>query len=187
MIPKWMERGEGTLVSDRGAWVVDGVYSLWNIVTNDDMTYRCKLGHVASAATEPGVGGSWGTVWELWGPAGNVWGNKALDVIFDGGNEVLATGVRAMVEIPFAMKITSGKLFSLDGTSGSIQIDLWKDSYANFPPTIADNIKTFSLVSGVKSSESVTLNLVAGDIVLFNINSVTNIKLACLSLMVEAI
>ncbi len=187
MILKLLQRNEGTLISHRGAWVLGNIFSFWNVVENDDVTYRCKLGHVAAAENEPGSGASWATYWEIWGPAGNVWGNKALNIIFDGGGVVLTTGIKSMVEVPFAMRITSGKLFSLDGTSGSIQIDLWKDGYANFPPTTEDNIKTFSLVSGVKSSESVTLNLAAGDIILFNINSVTSIKLACLSLMLGAI
>jgi hypothetical protein len=183
MIRKLLERNAGTIIYHRGAWVLGNIFSLWNIVENDDTTYRCKLGHVAEADNEPGTGAYWSTYWEVWGPAGNVWGNRALNIIFDGGGVVLTTGVKAMVEVPFALKITSGKIFSLDGTSGSIQIDLWKDSYANFPPTSGDNIKSFSLVSGVKSSESVSLTLAQGDSILFNIDSVTSIKLACLSLI----
>jgi len=185
MIQKFQEALSGTLIRDMGAWVLGGNYSAWNVVEHNDTTYRCTLGHVASAATEPGVGGSWGTVWEVWGPAGNIWGNRALSIIFDGGGAVLTTGIKAMIVAPFDMHISNGKLFSLDGTSGSIEIQLWKDSYANFPPTSADNIQTFSLSSAIKSSANVDLDVLQGDIILFQIESVTSIKIAGLSLMVD--
>lgn len=183
MIRKFLERAEGTLMRYRGAWVLGATYAVWDIITNDGMTYYCKLGHTAAAADEPGTGASWTTCWEAWGPAGAVWGNRALNIIFDGGGVALTTGVKAMVEVPFPMKITSGKLFSLDGTSGSIHICLLKDTYANFPPTSGDNIHTFLINSAIKSSESVNLTLAQGDIILFNIDYVASIKIACLSLM----
>lgn len=183
MISKFLRRSEGTIILHRGAWAYGSTYSSWNVVTNGGMSYYCKLGHIAYSSTEPGSGASWTTYWEQWGPAGNVWGNRALNVIFDGGGVTLVTGIKAMVEVPFAMRITSGKLFSLDGTSGSIFVDLWADSYANFPPTVADKIQTFYFSNTTKSSTSVNLPLTAGDIILFYVSSVTSIKLACLSLM----
>lgn len=186
MITRFQEALSGTLIRHMGAWVLGGVYTTWNVVEHNDMTYRCTTGHVAAAATEPGVGGSWGTVWEVWGPAGNIWGNRALNIIFDGGGVVLTTGVKAMFEAPYDLQISSGKLFSLDNTSGSIEVQLWKGTYTN-PPTSAGNIHTFSLSSAAKSSKAVDLELSTGDIIFFKIESVTSIKIACLSLMVGPI
>jgi len=183
MIEAYIRRNEGDVINYRGSWAAGSVYDSWNVVINNSMTYYCKLGHTASTNNKPGEGASWTTYWESWGPAGVIWGNRALNIMFDGGGVALTTGVKAMIEVPFPLKITSGKLFSLDGTSGSIQISLWKDTYANFPPTSSDNIHTFLIYNAIKSSESVNLTLAQGNIILFNIDYVANIKIACLSLM----
>lgn len=54
---------DGTLVVKRGAWASGNNYETGNIVNNTG-TYYCKAPHTSAAATEPGVGVDWATVWE---------------------------------------------------------------------------------------------------------------------------
>lgn len=63
MDERYYLRGEGLLVVDRGAWASGEDYVAGNLVQNSG-SYICTVGHTASAATEPGVGASWATVWK---------------------------------------------------------------------------------------------------------------------------
>lgn len=99
----------------------------------------------------------------------------------DNGASVLATGIKGDIRIPFAATLTKWSL--LPDVSGSIQIDLWKDTYANYPPTVADTITASAkpLISSATKNESSTLtgwttSVSAGDIIRVNIDSVTSIK-----------
>jgi hypothetical protein len=49
----------------KGAWATATAYSARHLVTNGtpSVTYRCTAAHTAAAATEPGVGADWETVW----------------------------------------------------------------------------------------------------------------------------
>lgn len=48
-----------------GGWVTGTIYALQDGVANSGQTYVCKLAHTAGAASEPGVGASWATYWDL--------------------------------------------------------------------------------------------------------------------------
>jgi hypothetical protein len=112
---------------------------------------------------------------------------------FSNGGAVLNTGVQdaAYKDIPFDCEIVSARMFG--GPSGSVEIDLWVDTYANYPPTVADTIVAAappSISGGVKSEDTSltgwTKTLAAGSGILPNINSVTNMTWAKLVLLVEA-
>jgi hypothetical protein len=62
----------------------------------------------------------------------------SVTFIIDGAGSVISTGEKGFLEIPFAFTIT-GWTIAAD-QSGSIVVDVWKDTYANFPPTVADTI-----------------------------------------------
>ena len=73
-------------VQSQGAWTTATAYAVNNLVTNGGSSYIATSAHTSGASTEPGVGGSWETVWIVaadkgdtgdTGPAGN-------DGIFDG-------------------------------------------------------------------------------------------------------
>lgn len=51
--------------SPAGAWLDEEDYAVQNIVTNDGSAYIATAAHTAAAATEPGVGADWATVWQL--------------------------------------------------------------------------------------------------------------------------
>jgi hypothetical protein len=109
----------------------------------------------------------------------------AVQFIIDGGGSAITTGVKGDIQIPFACTITAARL--LADQSGAIAVAVWKDTYANFPPTSADLIDTFSIAaSGVKSEETgLNLTIAAGSILRFNVNSCTSITRATLVLVVE--
>lgn len=120
----------------------------------------------------------------------NINGTNGIGYTIDGGGAAIATGVAGTgVQVPFACTITSATL--LADQTGSIVIDIWKDSYANFPPTVADTICASAkptISSGVKSTDSTltgwTKTIAAGDILYFNVDSVTSIQTVTLTLTV---
>ena len=110
--------------------------------------------------------------------------------VADGGGSEIETGLQSWVKVPFACEIQSVTL--LADQTGSIQIDIWKDTYANYPPTDADSITgtTPPSISSSNKSEDTTLSgwtktINAGDILLFNVDSVSTIQRAVLILKVK--
>jgi hypothetical protein len=108
-------------------------------------------------------------------------------VILNGGGSVIPLGVQAGVKVP-AGTITAWEAGSDDNTTGSIVVDLWADTYANFPPTVADTItgsEKPTISSGVKGTDT-SLASGAGWVIanpswiLFNVDSVTDLLLVSL-------
>lgn len=110
----------------------------------------------------------------------------AVGYTITGGGAVITTGVAGVgLRVPFACTINSVTL--LASPSGSIVIDIWKDTYANFPPTVADSICASAkptISSGVKSEDTTltgwTTSIAAGDVLYFNVDScstITNVVL----------
>lgn len=92
------------------------------------------------------------------------------------------------VIVPFAGTITSVTL--LADQSGSIAFDIWKDTYANFPPTVDDSIVASAppTISSATKSQDTTLTgwttaVAAGDILRFYVDGeVTTITRCTLAL-----
>ena len=107
----------------------------------------------------------------------------------DNGANVIPTGVNGNLVVPFACTITQWTL--LANESGSIVIDIWKDSYANYPPVVGDSITASAkpTISSATKGQSSTLtgwttSFLAGDILRFNVDSVTSIKAVDINLVV---
>lgn len=116
--------------------------------------------------------------------------DAAIEFIIDGGGVAITTGIKGDIEVPFACTIVRSTL--LADQSGSIVVDVWKDSYANFPATDADSITASAppTISTATNSQDTTLtgwttSLAKGDILRFNVDSCTSITRATLSLLVE--
>lgn len=136
------------------------------------------------AASDPGDTAVAGAVGEP-ADAGHVHArlNETLVVNFviDGGGSAITTGIKGDVYCPFAFTITSVVL--LADTGGAIVVDIWEDSYANFPPTDADSITASApptiAATGDKSKDSTLTGwstAVAADAVLrFNVDSIATI------------
>ena len=106
----------------------------------------------------------------------NLFGTGALEFIIDGGGDVISTGIAGDLEVPFACTITAVRLFADQDCTAVV--DIWKDTYANFPATDADTI-TASAVPGTSAADTDqdttltgwTTTITAGDILRFNVDS----------------
>lgn len=109
-------------------------------------------------------------------------GSAAVGYTINGNSATIATGVAGIgLQVPFACTINSVTL--LADRSGSIVIDIWKDTYANYPPTVADSICASAkptISSSTKSTDSTltgwTKTISAGDVLYFNVDSCTSIQ-----------
>lgn len=103
-----------------------------------------------------------------------------INFIIDGGGGAITTGVKGDIEIPFACTVNSWTI--LADQTGSIVVDVWKDTYANFPPTAADSIagtEKPTLSSAAKNQDlslsTWTTSISAGDILRFNVDSASTV------------
>ena len=147
--------------------------------------------------TDEGVTERWnGSGWETFSGGGGGAGVRvgAVGIIFDGGGAALTPGVKGFLEVPFACTITAVTLLSTDPAvlNGSIVVDIWKDTYANYPPVVGDSITGSAkpTIAGATKSRSTTLTgwttaIAAGDILGFKIDSVTTLQRVLLSLTVQ--
>lgn len=109
----------------------------------------------------------------------------------DNAGSVITTGEKKLTTTPMPVggTIVGWTLLSIDDTSGSITLDIWKDSYANYPPTVADTITASakpSITTATKNTSSTltgwTTTFSAGDIFRINVDSVTSLKYVILAL-----
>jgi hypothetical protein len=112
-----------------------------------------------------------------------------ITFIIDGGGSAITTGIKGYLEIPFACTITAAR--ALADQSGSIVVDVWKDTFANYPPTDADSITASAPVTITTDTDSEdetltgwTTSVSAGDILGFNVDSVTTVERVTISLTV---
>lgn len=112
---------------------------------------------------------------------------RTVQAQFGDLSTVIAVGTRAWVRVPVAGTIT--KVTMTAEPSGSAVVDIWKDTYANFPPTIADTITAAAkptISAAVKSENSTltgwTTSVAAGDILMFNVDSCSTITRLNLSI-----
>lgn len=114
---------------------------------------------------------------------------SSITFIIDGGGSAITTGAKGFLEIPFACAITGWTI--LADQSGSIVVDVWKDTYANFPPTVDDTIAGSEKPTLATAQKNQDLNLTTWtkavairDILAFNVDSVTTVTRVTLDLIV---
>jgi len=96
---------------------------------------------------------------------------------------------KAWVKVPWDCTITDWTVTA--DASGDCVLDLWKDSYANFPPLVADTITASAkpTLSTAQKATSATLtgwttSLTAGDYLLCNVDSASTATIIYLTLSV---
>ncbi len=106
------------------------------------------------------------------------------------GGSTIATGIKAYRRIPFACRIVKATV--LLEQSGSIVWDIWKDTYANYPPTVADTITASAkptVTTATKSEDSTltgwTRSIAAGDVLGVKVDSITTAAWSALILDVQ--
>lgn len=114
----------------------------------------------------------------------------ALVMVVDAGDSVIAIGPSHSYEVPFPGTITGWTLLA-NGT-GSIELDIWKSTYASYPPTVAGSIvggNYPALVGGSKNQDSVlsawNKTLAEGDVLRLNVRSCSGITKVTLTLHVQ--
>lgn len=107
----------------------------------------------------------------------------------DGGGSAITTGIKGDIQMDFGCAINAATL--LADQTGSIVLDLWKDIYANYPPTVSDTITASAkptLSSATKSQDTTltgwTVNVNAGDIIRVNVDSAATVTRVLLALKV---
>ncbi len=126
---------------------------------------------------------------------GTAWASAAqtlrvLGLTLDGAGANINTGVKGYVRCPFAGTITKWTLLSTN--IGNVVVDLWRDTYANFPPNVSDTITASAKpnLSSSNKAEATTLTgwnttVLAGDVFGFNVDSVANITRVILELEIQ--
>jgi hypothetical protein len=122
-------------------------------------------------------------------------GLRTFGVTVDAGSDPLTIGLKAFSPpMAFAGKIVSWSILSSDPavTSGSVVFDIWKDVFANYPPTVADTITAAAkpTLTTATAAQSATLTgwtttFAVGDIFAFKIDSVTSLKCVTLTLVAQ--
>jgi len=116
-------------------------------------------------------------------------GVVAINYVIDGGGAAIGTGIKGDLEVPFACHVNRWTL--LADQHGSIVVDVWRDSYANFPPTDADSMPgttNMPAISGTVAAQCTNLSgwgtqgIASGDILRYNVDSCTLIERCTLAL-----
>lgn len=104
-----------------------------------------------------------------------------IQFVVDGGGTAITTGQKAHYEVPFDCTVVGWGIYA--DQSGSIVIDIWKDTYANFPPAIGDTITGSEkpTLSSSQKNQDLTLTtwtttLSKGDILAFNVDSASTVQ-----------
>ncbi len=108
--------------------------------------------------------------------------------VIGNGSSAITTGVKGYFRVPVKCEIQSFEL--VGDVSGSIKIDVWVDTYANFPPTNADTItdgnepelSSAQKIQDTDLSNWDTVALAAGAWVGINVDSAATITQATLAL-----
>lgn len=119
-------------------------------------------------------------------------GAKTTTLVFviDGGGATITTGIKGDLG-PFDFPCAIQAVTLLADQSGSIVVDIWKDTYANYPAVVGDSITASAkptLSTEVKSQDTTltgwTTTIAAGDTLRFNVDSITTCQRVVVALKV---
>jgi hypothetical protein len=159
-----------------------------DLVANDGTTnVRVPVGSTgrvltADPSAAPGVS------WQIPALAPAV--TRAITFVIDGGGAVITTGIKADCTVPYACTISAWTL--LADQAGSTVVDIWKDTYGNYPPTLVDTItgaapptlsSTQKATGGVSGWSPTAIG--AGDTLRFQVVSASTVTRLTLTLTVS--
>lgn len=127
---------------------------------------------------------------------GDVIAGEAIDLVaglifvIEGAGAAIETGVKGDLVVPFACTVLDWTL--LGDQAGSIVVDVWKDTLANFPPVAGGSITASAppTLDAEESAQSATLTgwttqIAAGEILRFNVDSADTVERVTLALKVR--
>lgn len=113
-----------------------------------------------------------------------------IGLVLDGGGSTITTGYKSFTTAAFSGEILSYTV--LADRTGSIVIDVWKDTYANYPLTSGNSIcatNKVTLATGIKNTDSTLTSWIktfsVGDNFGFNVDSVSGVQKISLTLRVK--
>lgn len=145
----------------------DGVAAIPALTQIDGTTWEIPL--ASFTITTAGVIGALTDQREFTRPA-------YIEFIHEEAGAALSAGIKGRLEIPADIELVGWTLLS--SLSGTIQYDIWVDTYANYPPTVADTIAASAkpnLSSQNKNQGTAETwtkrKLARGDILIINVDS----------------
>jgi len=96
---------------------------------------------------------------------------SSVGAILDGGGAAIAANTIVYIRVPFACTINEFTI--LADQSGSVTVKVYKDTYANYPPTAADDISNggLAVTTATKATDTTltswTTAIAAGDVLAF--------------------
>jgi hypothetical protein len=138
--------------------------------TTFDFVYDGTTWEVVAALGQQGVQGITGS------------GPKTINFVIDGGGAVITTGATIAAQTRGYIGVTANSTINdwtiVSDVSGSIYVDIWKATYANFPTmTLITGTDPPRLVTAQKNTDSAisgtwgNTSLVTGDILEFRVNN----------------
>ncbi len=113
-----------------------------------------------------------------------------LAFVIDGAGAAITTGEKGHLVAPYDGTIVEAEI-EADKT-GSIVVDIWKDTYANFPPTDADSITSATppTITNATKNQDATLTswttaVTKGDILAYNVDSCATITRVTVTLYIR--
>jgi hypothetical protein len=143
----------------------------------------------ASAPTDAAAAGATGKVADAGHKHPRASERVVYEFIIDGGGSAIATGVKGDLYVPDAFTLQGWALAA--DQSGSIVVDVWNDTRANFPPTVADSLNagggTKPTLSSAQVNRDTTLtsydtSIPADSFLRFNVDSATTVTRVVLAL-----
>lgn len=120
---------------------------------------------------------------------------RDIGIIFSGGGSVIPTGIAGDLVSDVAGTILQwtflGMVRGNAAGTGSITVDIWKDTYANYPPAVADTIcGTHPFIADGYKGQDANIagwntQIAAGDILRFNVDSASGLTQGSLILKVR--
>jgi hypothetical protein len=111
---------------------------------------------------------------------------QSVVVQFGDGTNVIAINDKRRFSIPVAHTLIRWRILS--SVSGSIEFDVWRDTYANYPPALADSISTsHPTLSAATNAEDSTITDwteagSAGDVYIVNVHAAPT---SCVDVVLE--
>jgi len=122
-------------------------------------------------------------------PFSSISSTDAIEFTIDGHGSAITTGVKGFVEVMYGFYILGWTI--LADVAGAIVVDVWKDTYTNFPPTDEDSIagsELPTLVATTQKNQDTSLTtwttqaLATTNILAFNVDSATTVTKVTISL-----
>lgn len=108
-------------------------------------------------------------------------------ITIDGGGVAITTGIKGYLRVPKSLTIAGWEITA--DQAGSIVVDVWKVTYANYPPTVANTIAASAkpTLSSALKNQNLTLTgwtttVTAGDYIGFKVDSAATVQLVQVSI-----